>query len=368
MTASVQPNSEDLFVGGELYADDRFSLPQASPLLPGWHFLYGGQACLRVICRALRAMERNQILLPAYICPDVITVLQQEGMQLFFYQPAENLSPNLSHLMDQLERLENPVMYFVNYFGFPLALSTQMVFKSLQRQGVLLIEDNAQALFQSASLADFTFNSVRKFVPHDGGYLSSSINLEAWLPAAAEPHPRLPLIRTYRKYLAEYLLRDADIPYGTLVDLYEQTERAYLEHPVLAGDAQERQALEHLDWPAIAHARRANYHHLLAGLSELPQLQPLFPQLPPAAVPMALPVFYQGKDRQDLLDQLAEEGVNLNVHWEGIQQHALLQDYPEVQSLAAHIISLPVDQQTSPTQLDFLLSRMCQHLSHRDEQ
>ncbi len=59
-----------MFVGGEFYADARWSLDKPALSTEKMMFLNGGKACLIVIADYLRAHGIHKILLPAFM-PDI---------------------------------------------------------------------------------------------------------------------------------------------------------------------------------------------------------------------------------------------------------------------------------------------------------
>jgi len=243
-----------LFVGGEFYYDGRWMTAQPDLDTSGMYFLNGGQACLRVIGESLREMGFQRVLLPAYLCPSIIRALEPAGLQFAFYEVGWDLSINI----DQAARMvtEGDAFYFINYFGFSPALSVQFFIRNLQQHGILVIEDNAQAGFPPDSICDFVFNSLRKLVPYDGGYLKSRFDLQPIISRySGKPNRRLPLIRAYRQRLAGYLLSGGD-DREELQALYEQAEKLYGTDGVVCGDLSERECIEHLDWKGIRQIRR----------------------------------------------------------------------------------------------------------------
>ncbi len=351
---------ETLFAGGELYEDPFFSV--AEPALPcrGWHFLAGGQCCLRVIARDLIRRGVLRLLLPAYICPDVLTVLQQEGVDVGFYAVNQNFFPDLKQIADGLNQPVQTALYLVHYFGFPCPLSAQNFFYRLKQQGILLIEDNAQAGFLPERLGSYVFNSMRKLVPYDGGYLYAETPLQDLIPdLTQDAAPRLKKIRAYRRGLTEYLFRGADT-YDQLVELYEQSEQEYLSASVSAGNVLEKTAIEHQNWEAIRQIRRRNYLYLLKALRSFTQLKIIFPVLPPSVMPMGFPVYSITDDRDGLLERLAEAGIGLTVHWEAVPDHPILNQNAVAVDMARHIFTLPVDQLTTQAQLDYLCLQLKQ--------
>ncbi|HAF63096.1 MAG TPA: hypothetical protein DCK95_12350, partial [Anaerolineaceae bacterium] len=168
--------TDSLFVGGEFYADDEWISDQRTLSTEGMYFLNGGRACLTVIAGFLMAQGTQRILLPAYLCPTILDTLEACGLQYSFYRVNEDLSIDIEDLKQKAA--EYQAIYFINYFGFPQPRTVQQYLRTLQQQGKLLVEDNAQAGFMEQTLGDLTFNSMRKLCPQDGGYLRTRFDMQ----------------------------------------------------------------------------------------------------------------------------------------------------------------------------------------------
>lgn len=264
-----------MFVGGEFYADERWRLGEPAIDTSGSLFLNGGKACLTVIGEYLMAQGINDVLLPSYLCPSILNALAPLGLTFTFYQVQPDLSIDLEDLARQARGQR--AVYFINYFGFNQPPEAQAVLRGLREKGVLVIEDNAQAAFHPRPIGDFAFNSLRKFCAHDGGYLTSRLEVSAILSKyAGLPNRRLPVIREYREKLADYVYQDLDI-YDELKTLYARAEELYDSDRVVIGDPREQDEIEHMDWAGIRSARRENYTYLLEAIAGSEALRPIFP-------------------------------------------------------------------------------------------
>jgi Predicted pyridoxal phosphate-dependent enzyme apparently involved in regulation of cell wall biogenesis len=342
-----------MFVGGEFYADERWTLERPGIDTTGLTFLNGGKACLIVIADYLRAQGIQRVLLPAYLCPDISTTLERCGLACTYY----DIRPDLSIDLADLERKATGerTVYFINYFGFPYPPETQEVLKGLQRQGSLLIEDNAQTGFWEHSIGDFVFNSLRKCCAHDGGYLATQLDVTAYIQRHRDaPNRRLPVIREYRARLAQYLYGNTD-DYDELAALYELSERYYAEDMAVAGDPQEKEVIERLDWAGIRRARRENYAYLLDAIRDIPGLAAIFPTLTEDATPLGLPVYVNGMARDELWERLGEAGIGLTIHWQNIPYDARLKGSAGAVEMAVRMLTLACDQRTSRKQMDYMV-------------
>ena len=340
-----------MFVGGEFYADERWRLDEPAIDTSGSLFLNGGKACLTVIGEYLIAQGIREVLLPSYLCPSILNALAPLGLRFAFYQVGADLSIDLKDLARQAQ--EQRAVYFINYFGFDQPPEAQATLRALQAQGVLVIEDNAQAAFHPRPLGDFAFNSLRKFCAHDGGYLTTQLDVSAILAKYADvPNRRLPVMRAYRQKLADYLYQDLDI-YDELKALYARAEELYDSDRVVLGDPQERAEIERLDWFSIRLARRKNYAYLLEAIAGIEAVRPIFPEPQADNMPLGLPVYVEGIARDRLQDKLGEAGIGLTAHWAELAGDTRLNDNATAVEMANTMLTLVIDQRTSHKQMDY---------------
>jgi dTDP-4-amino-4,6-dideoxygalactose transaminase len=340
-----------MFVGGEFYADERWRLDEPAIDTSGSLFLNGGKACLTVIGAYLIAQDIREVLLPSYLCPSILNALEPLGLRFAFYQVQPDLSIDLQDLARQAQGQR--AVYFINYFGFYQPPEAQTALRELQQKGMLVIEDNAQAAFHPHPLGDFAFSSLRKFCAHDGGYLTTQRDVSAIIAKYADvPNRRLPVIRAYRKKLADYLYQDLDI-YDELKVLYARAEELYDNDAVVAGDPQEQAEIERLDWAGIRLARRENYAYLLKAIAGVEAVRPIFPELQTDNMPLGLPVYVEGIKRDQLQDKLGEAGIGLTAHWAELAGDPRLNGNAAAVEMASRMLTLVCDQRTSRNQMDF---------------
>lgn len=347
-----------LFVGGEFYYDNRWKTVLPTFPTEGTLFLNGGKACLTVISDYLRDHGVERVLLPAYLCPTIVDTIESRGLSCDYYPISPDFSVDIHDLERQLR--ENQAVYFINYFGFSPSNATLKYLADLRQAGRIVIEDNAQAGFLTHTTGDFTFNSMRKLCPFDGGYLKTVHNIQPYLATyAGRENHRLPLIRQYRSQLRDYLFADL-CDRETLETLFELAESYYARDGVVLGDEQERQQIEHLDWATIKQLRRQNYSNLLNLISSIPILSPIFPILQPDNMPLGLPVYVSADLRDPLNEFLGENGIGLTIHWEDLVTDPRLNGNALAVEMTNNILTLAIDQYTSPKQLEYLSQKLAE--------
>jgi len=350
-----------MFVGGEFYYDVQWNTANRTLSTENMDFLNGGTACLIVISDYLIDHGINRMLLPSYLCPSIVNILEQNGVECSYYQVNRDLSIDLDDLSSQLTN--DQAVYFINYFGFTHPSTTQDFFKTIQQKGVIIIEDNAQAGFTSNPIGDFVLNSMRKLVPFDGGYLISEHDMQPYLRRYHDrPNRRLPVIREYRKKLYSYLI-EGNGKYEKLVDLFNSSEQFYDIDRTVLGDILEREKIEHLDWVGIKQARRENYRYLLASLVNIPEISVIFPNLPEAIMPLGLPVYINGVSRDRVNEELGNSEIGLSIHWDELLNDPRTNSNHMAVEMAKNMLTLTIDQRTTHDQLDYLVQKLCDGIS-----
>ena len=341
-----------MFAGGEFFYDGEWLLDQPAPAIGNRYFLNGGRACLAVIGDYLLDHGIHKILLPSYLCPSILDALERCGVEYGFYQINEDLSIDLDDLAQKAGAYK--AVYFINYFGFLHPPEVRNYLKNLRKNGALVVEDNAQAGFSAHPVGDFVFNSLRKLVPFDGGYLDTDLDIAVYLQKyQGRPNLRLPLIRDYRQRLHDYLI-DGIGSHKKLLDLYSRADRYYERDVVVEGDPGEQAQIERLDWEGIRQKRRENYRYMLDLIAPIPEVKPIFPALQPGIMPLGLPVYLSGVSRDAVYEHLGENGIGLFIHWEELRHDARTNGNALAVSMAGRMLTLAIDQRTSREQMDYL--------------
>lgn len=349
-------DADSLFVGGEFYYNDQWQANQPTFPNEGTTFLNGGKACLTVISDYLREHEISRVLLPSYLCPSIVDTLETCGLTCNYYQVNPDFSIEVADLQKRLA--ENQAVYLINYFGFSPRTSVLEYLKELQRAGRVLIEDSAQAGFLTHSVGDFAFNSMRKLCPYDGGYLKTAYEIQPYIfKYVGRENHRLPLIRQYRSKLREFLFDDIG-DHAALEAKFTQAEAYYVADGVVLGDENERDNIEWLDWSAIKQIRRQNYAQLFRLIEGNNFLKPIFPALQKDNMPLGLPVYVAGGFRDQLNEYLGENSIGLTIHWEDLVTDPRLNSNDLAVEMANNILTLNIDQNTNPQQLEYLALKL----------
>jgi hypothetical protein len=344
-----------MFVGGEFYYDESWLLDSPALDVQGSTFLNGGTACLLVIADYLLDHGIRRVLLPSYLCPSIVTTFEYRGLDCGFYLVNEDLSLDLQDAARKAESCR--AFLYINYFGFSHSPEASAFFAQLRAGGTLVIEDNAQAGFTRQPGGDFTLNSLRKFAPCDGAFLTTRLDMRPYLARYA-PGPdsqRLPAIRAYRQRLGAYLLR-GEGSHSPLAALFQRAEKAYENDYIVEGDPLERAAIERMDWTRIRRVRRENYTCLLDLLRTVPNATPIFPAPPDDGMALGLPVYLEGVSRSRVLRLLARAQIGALAHWDELRSHPCTRDRCGrlAAEMARNMLTLPIDQRAGRKEMEYL--------------
>jgi hypothetical protein len=248
----------------------------------------------------------------------------------------------------------NQAVYLINYFGFPHSVATRDFISDLQQKGKIVVEDNAQAGFLSPIIGNFAFNSMRKLVPYDGGYLITHYNMQPYINKYKNrPNNRLPLIREYRKKLYPYL-ENGEGSYDSLVSLFNLTEQLYAKDLVVLGDEVEKEQIERLDWVGIRHTRRQNYQYMSHLVKDIPEITPIYPTLMDGMMPMGFPVYISGVSRNSVNNKLGNSEIGLSIHWDDLLIDQRTNRNAIAVEMASNMLTLATDQRFTSIQMDYL--------------
>ena len=145
-----------------------------------------GRFAMREALSLIGVGAGDLVMLPSFICRDVLASVHERGAKPIFYDVDSNLQPKF---LDP-ERKSKAIIA-VNYFGFPQNLEA---FEKYARScGSVIVEDNAHGLLsrdENGNLlgqrTDFGITSFRKTIrTPDGAILSTSLS-ETQVPAQLE--------------------------------------------------------------------------------------------------------------------------------------------------------------------------------------
>ena len=286
-----------------VYAPPRAEMPwRVEELYAPATVRYFGYA-RRALAEALKlsGAAGGRVLLPAFVCRDLLASVAAAGAEPAFYSVGPDLAPD----EDSSRWPDARAVLAVDFFGFPQDLAPFEAYA--RRAGALLVEDAAHALFSRDSRgrllgtrAPLGILSLRKSLPlpNGGALLANDAALAEKLPPqssfAAAPGLRSALKAAARPVLSLLGARAAHAALGGLRSLRgdgsghvapdPNSERVLpspaepclqLESPLVCAD------------PVLEMSRRRALWSLCDALARKAGLSPVFQSLPNGVVPYA---------------------------------------------------------------------------------
>jgi hypothetical protein len=256
--------------------------------------------------RVLDLQPGDKVLLPEYICRDLLAALHQFSLVPIWYAVSENLSPH----KPSIDWPKAKVVLAIDYFGFEQDLNP--FFSYAKRTGAVVIEDNAHGFLSKSSdghylgtRATFGLFSFRKtlLIGHGAALAINTARTKLVSPKQL-PYTSLPMINEIRvrRGLRKWLrTRVFDYCLARVVR-YARKARGFSEIPLPPLDAE-------IQMPEMANPseflrvelsgsnydfeiqRRRTLYVKLEKLAKSRGLKLVFPSLPEHTVPYALPLF-----------------------------------------------------------------------------
>jgi len=307
----------------------------------GAYWVASGRDALLALVGRYGLSQSDELLLPSYICHEVIETLAPR-VRVSFYPVKADLSVDIRSFESRIAPATRAVL-LVHYFGFPHP-QLQTMARSCRDRGIALVEDCVQAAFTRVngrglgSVGDAAFTSLRKFLPIPDG---------SWLVTRSRFPMRLQESPAHRFYVERRgaVLRIKGlshqyarcVPDSVFKEAFALAEQAFgYRKPAPMGKVS-LHLLRRFPLDAWARQRRKNYRQLLLLLPS--KVKPLFCQLHAGVVPLGLPILARHRDA--LQQELADERIYAPVHW---RLRGVPKEYEVAWNLSEHELTLPIDQ------------------------
>jgi len=338
--------------------------------------------------RVLGLAPGDGVLVPAFHCLSVVEPLLHYGATVRFYRIDTSCTPDLDDIRSRIDERTRAVLA-IHYFGFPRLI--RELRDLCTRRGLFLIEDCAHLLAGRShgdalgEFGDISVFSCRKFLPvYDGGQLvvnnptltaaprlappSAVLRLRVWKNILDKliddaPGPGMRHLSGFLRWLSAmgrclFIRRTGAAPSSTINTYSPDFDPSSLD---LEMSAPSRKILHTVDIEAIIEARRRHYRALLSAAADLPDLLPVFPDLPEGVCPWIFPVIARGRSAFHL--RLRARGIPATT-WGGVIHRDLpIEDFPDAAFLYEHLIFLPIHQSLTPADLQAMIAVIAAELS-----
>ena len=319
--------------------------------------LTSGRAALRLIVTSLKLGKRDEVLLPSYLCREILDPLQEEHVRLTFYRVDDTLSVDADDIEDRISK-NTKALLFIHYFGFPQP-ATEKIRSLSSRRGIFLIEDLVQSFLTTfhgkplGSAGDATVSSYRKWIPVPDGALLGINNVGFRVLPASKSSRDAHLHAKNRIYAmrlkGEYLSRRS-VPKHLFREAFTAADNYLTTTPVRISDYS-RAMLDRFDFEAIITRRRRNFRRLLRASNRFKTVKPIHNDLPAGVCPLGFPVLI--RNRNAMKRALIKNHIYPPIHWR-LPTEISKKDFPVSWRVSDHILTLPIDQRYDTMDMDFV--------------
>lgn len=323
---------------------------------PTKFFLSTARGALRLLARAVRINKDSEVLLPSYLCKEIIEPFRAEQLNINFYKINETLNVDIDDVIQKICG-NTRALLFINYFGFPQPAINEI--KKICKDKIFLIEDLVQSFLTEYKrntlgfIGDATISSYRKWVPiPDGALLGINNNLLQIDTAQVLPSQKLYVeTRLHALKLKGAYLDGAKIPKKSYLNLFSSAEKMLYSAPTDMSDFS-RKLLAKFDFEGIIRQRRKNFRYLLNFLDDLNFTKPLYHDLPDGVCPLGFPIV--AEDRNSLKKLLVKNKIYPPIHWQLLNSINKM-EFPVSWDISNHILTLPVDQRYGKKEMQLIV-------------
>jgi dTDP-4-amino-4,6-dideoxygalactose transaminase len=350
-----------LFISGDAGLSLFSWLKKGEGIQGGKHCLLFSHArgALLYFLNKLKCVKRgSEILLPDYICDELVSAIKSAGFDVTYYFVQEDLKPDTDDVIKKTSNKTLAVLV-VHYFGF--FSSPVNILRHCNQNDISVIDDCAHVLFYDHNTASRVFKgdaaifSLKKQYPvPDGGLL-----LTRDMRTAPESFERYPATRmTLGKFLTKHILSSVTSSparrYGAET-YYDKSFDGVRNISSLSENILKR----HVDADSIIKTRRDNFYYyvnVLRRLGTTNRIEILYSELSDFEVPYMFPVKVNG-DNEVLIGTLRREGIPA-ISWPTLPAEVRESgQYKAAQELRKRIVLLPLHQDIGRDHIDHIVKK-----------
>ena len=350
-----------MFISGDAGLSPFSLLKKGEGIQGGEHcllFSHARGALLYYLTKLKSVKKRSEVLLPDYICDDLVSAIKSAGFNVTYYLVQDDLGPDTGDVIKKASDKTLAVLV-VHYFGF--LSSSVNILRHLNHRDISLIDDCAHVLFHDDKTASRVFKgdaaifSLKKQYPvPDGGLL-----LTRDLRLAPEGFERYPATRmNLGKFLTKHILGSV-----TLSPARRYGEETYYDKSFDGvrniSSVSENILTRHVDADSIIKTRRDNFYYYVnvlrrRGITD--RIEILYSELRDFEVPYMFPVKFKG-DNEELIGTLRREGIPA-ISWPTLPNEVRESgQYKAAQELRKRIVLLPLHQDIGRVHIDHIVKK-----------
>lgn len=322
-------------------------------------YLDGGQSAIKFIIENMDVREDEYILLPSYLCLDIVNVFIENNIKIAFYDVNRKLEINAKSIMKNIENYNVKAVFFIDYFGFPHSEDTIRFFNNLKNRKIIIIEDAVQSLWfnpRNFFIGDYVFNSYRKFIPIDGSIVLTKYDIKAKY-GKSDSSKYYELVNTARS--CKMLFQEFHI--GTednYLKLFDKAKKEYLNRKksIFKIMPKSKKLLSNINIDNIKNIRIDNYRYVYNRLKNNGNIKIIFGEnLLKDNIPLGFPILINNRD--EIRKSLMMNSIYCPIHW-NINRSFVPLSFKDSYYLSSHVLTLPIDQRYTSKDMERLVDNL----------
>lgn len=333
-----------------------------------------GQWALRKLGSAIirkRKRTKGRIFIPEYFCEISLTTLRSDEFDIRFYRITEGLEPDITDLEKMVANDGPPdMLLFVHYFGIPVNMSATEAW--CQKNGIVLIEDAAHSLIPVPGIGDqgcpVIYTPWKFFNIPDGALLVLPGDPSDIYPTVEEhddPYPPAWFLKRFFYGSTQATGLPAHRIRRFHVKACDESEPPIdPQKPGCRSRSAAILAKKEKDLPAIGQVREQNYRQIDWAISDSGMcVYRMFQDLPTNFTPYVYPLRIVGNDCREIMVALNKIGVPAQP-WSDLSPEVKgSAEYPLSNALRKEVMVLPVHQDLSLRQIDWMTREVIRMIS-----
>ncbi len=294
-----------------------------------FHFVKAARIAFSHILKHIFSGSDKKILMPAYIGETdeegsgVFDPVRENNVRYEFYRIDNNLAADMKELKLKITSGNYKALLIIHYFGF-VQNDLEEISSMCKKHEVILIEDCAHSFFSTykgriiGSWGDLSFFSIHKIIPTiDGGYFVINNNNTGVIDLNFENQNIQPIT------LEQFIRTD-----------YEKINKIRIQ----------------------------NYLKYLTNWKDIEGVNPLYPELPDGIIPLNFPIIVNNGLRERVYSKLVEKGIVPCALYYRMIEEIDKDLFPVSYEISSSIINLPVHQDTSFEDIDYIILKLKESL------
>jgi len=322
-----------------------------------------GRDSLNLIIRILGLTSDDEVLLPSYLCPDILRPLREANIFVSFYRINRDLSIDFDDIERRIKKTTKALL-IIHYFGYPQPIKE--IQRLSQEHSLWWIEDSVQSMLSKYAdqplgwFGDIGFTSFRKYLPVlDGSLLlintgNLNDNNPKWSSNSLE-HWFYLWLRYWGMGFKLLYHKTRIAPKPLFLQLLARADELLNKYPKPTKISFLSQSLLHkLDFDEIISRRRKNFRYLLNNWPS-EAIQPLFQELPADVCPLGFPVLTENRDH--VKQKLISRKIYPPVHWE-LPPEIDKYEFGLSWEISRHILTIPIDQRYGLDEMGYVIRQI----------